>query len=302
MAKTNTPFLSLGSAGTIAKAITTQKRDGFTIVRGMPVPSYRNTLPQQYQRWLYFDYVYLWSLQSEATRAIYAAIGSRLHIPAMAAWMRYHLRELPDFAAYWKLDYMLGAITPDSSRNANHATIFGPSPIAGLIDGAAHFDGLNDYLFIAGNPTLDITQALTLECLARVHTWDTEWLFDYNKTSAWADEAYGLFYRATKKFSFLLAGPNVTLDTTSTYDSGTWYHVAATYDRQNMRIYVNGEQDGVSPQNAAINVPPGANAALGRRGNVGTNYAKANIDHFIIYNRCLDATEIKRHSKRRYPY
>lgn len=153
MAKVKNPLLSLGARGKLGD-ITYLRRRHTDIAEKTPVLPYFLTLPAQYQRWLYQDYAYLWRQQDEATRKAYAAGGLRFHLTGFQYWMKYHLTNLPDLAAWWTLDEKSGATAHDRSRNANHGTILGASPTGGLIDGALRFDGLNDLVQIPSSPSL----------------------------------------------------------------------------------------------------------------------------------------------------
>lgn len=64
MSKTRTPFFSLGSRGTVAKTITTQKFKGATLVRTRPVPTDPKTPAQLAQRQRYRDAVAVWNALS----------------------------------------------------------------------------------------------------------------------------------------------------------------------------------------------------------------------------------------------
>lgn len=146
----------MGAKGTVGGALTAQKRGGDTILRSTPVPTDPYSLAQAYQRWIYKDYAYLWTLLLEATKQTYRTRASKYHITGFSLWMREHLRDLPDILAWWRLDDNLGATTIDSSKNENDASIFGASPATGLIDHCLEFDGLNDYLQVSNITNIHI--------------------------------------------------------------------------------------------------------------------------------------------------
>ncbi len=87
---------------------------------------------------------------------------------------------------------------------------------------------------------------------------------------------------------------------TTSWISGSWYHIVARWDSDNtvassnyVELYVNGSNSGVSNgQTANSNtIAPGANNAIGARTD-GTKSAQALIDDFAIYDRVLTTTEI----------
>lgn len=163
MAKTRSPFFSLASLGTIGKAVTTQASKGNTIVRAKPTPANPNSLPQQYQRWLYQDYAHLWTQQSIPTQRTYSANGVRHHLTGFQYWMKQRLLYLPFNAAIWHLDTPIKATTPDLSRNTNTGTVFGCTATPGRIDGAFHFDGFNDQVRTDPHPSLHLRDQITIE-------------------------------------------------------------------------------------------------------------------------------------------
>jgi hypothetical protein len=77
---------------------------------------------------------------------------------------------------------------------------------------------------------------------------------------------------------------------------GKWYHVAATYDGQMMRVYVNGEEAASLPRDGSIN-PSGANPCLGSYapGHSGA-FFQGVLDEVRIYNRPLTPDEIRKHA------
>jgi len=70
---------------------------------------------------------------------------------------------------------------------------------------------------------------------------------------------------------------------------GVWYHVVGTYDRQHVKIYINGKLRGSAARTEAIQ-STGTNTVVGFWNN---EYFQGFIDEVRIYNRALSAEEIK---------
>lgn len=301
MAKTKTPLLSLGSQGSIGNALTTQRRGQATLLRKKPIPAYRRTLPQQYQRWLYEDYAYLWRQQSLATRQAYASLGYRHHLTGYQYWMKYHLTHLPDIAAMYHLDEKGGAIAYDASRNQNHAIIIGASPTTGLINGARLFDGLNDWLNCGHHSSLDITTSFTMECIVQANPPTRMIAAKSAAQTSWE------FQSRLNKARILIKGiTQATRETATNITDGLNHFLHARYnsDLLTLDIFLDGLLDnglfvGVVP--SAINSLPAVDVNIGTYGNGLGWWFSAMIDHYIIYTRPLDDSEIYRHSLRRYP-
>ena len=69
--------------------------------------------------------------------------------------------------AYWKFDEGTGTTTYDGSGNNKTGQMItvasSPTWVSGKYGSALNFDGTNDYIQVADNSTLDITDAITLE-------------------------------------------------------------------------------------------------------------------------------------------
>ena len=70
---------------------------------------------------------------------------------------------------------------------------------------------------------------------------------------------------------------------------GVWYHIVGTYNRQHVKIYVNGKLKGLSVRTGAM-PSNGNNTVVGFWNN---EYFSGLIDEVRIYNRALSAEEIK---------
>ena len=71
---------------------------------------------------------------------------------------------------------------------------------------------------------------------------------------------------------------------------GKWYHVVATYDGTNQKIYVNGVLE--NTRGSAGYRAPSITTKIARRGQ-GTNFINGTLDDVRIYNRALSAAEVQ---------
>lgn len=300
MTKLKTPLLSMDAHGTVGNAITFQSSTKRKYAREKPELPYSRTLPQQYQRWLYEDYCYLWRQQSEATRQEYASAGVRHHLTGFQYWMKIKLVSLDDIVALWHCE----PPHTDYSRNGYDLTLAGVSAGPGLIGPAYYFDGLNDQAYALNPPLLDFTsEDFTIEFFVRPEELTT---------------TKGIYWRGWQNARGIaiiivrLAATNFRLSF-ETYQAGarqrtrssqlypwaldTWLHVALTRSGPDAVFFINGSSSGNLP---AVHIDPVSCTDHARLGIWHANYLKGWMDHFIIRNRVLDQAEITRHSERRY--
>jgi hypothetical protein len=84
----------------------------------------------------------------------------------------------------------------------------------------------------------------------------------------------------------------VTATGATSISANTWYHIAATYDGANIRVYVNGVQDGIQAQTGTVLASDTAGAnyylSLGR----GTPGGTRSYDEVAVYRTTLSASRL----------
>ncbi|MBL7190027.1 MAG: LamG domain-containing protein [Phycisphaerae bacterium] len=161
-----------------------------------------------------------------------------------------------DLLGYWNLDEDGGIIAEDSSGNGHDGTINGATWTTGKVGSALDFDGVDDYVLCAERvgtgpgvyPESLMPQTFTVSCWTKLDNFayfssfvgngmdtggDECGFFLYNW--GWVDDNeqdFGLAIRTETAMSYV--------ETPNIYQPNTWYHLAATYDGQDVRIYVDG--------------------------------------------------------------
>ena len=164
--------------------------------------------------------------------------------------------------------------------------------------GAYIFDGIDDYINISDNTSLDFGSTKDFSIIMWINTSfmraDQTLLFK----GVTGQTSYGLF--VNKDTGLVNAtiddGTNdVSVVSTSNVTNGSWYFVAATYNRTGLlSVYINGRQENTASISAVGSIDNNDYLAVGSRLNSsGTGlYFNGTIDHVQIWNRSLKAEQI----------
>jgi hypothetical protein len=199
----------------------------------------------------------------------------------------------PGLVGAWGFDAPSGATATDSSGGGQAGTIAGATrTTTGRFGGALSFDGVDDWVTVPDSNPLDLTTAMTIEAWVRPTAVAGDW-----RTVLLKEQPGNLIYA-------LYAGDNAGRAAThvfTTNDRGTnatsatplnaWTHLAATYDRTTLRLYVNGAQAGTRSLTGNLRTSTGV-LRIGGNGVWGEWFAGL-IDEVRVYNRALTAAEIQ---------
>ncbi|PWN65456.1 endo-beta-N-acetylglucosaminidase H [Chryseobacterium viscerum] len=96
---------------------------------------------------------------------------------------------------------------------------------------------------------------------------------------------------ANNKLQFVVSINNVQqkLASATALNANTWYHVAATYDGANMKLYINGALDATKAQTGSVNSTGAFN--VGYLYNTSRNF-NGKVDEVRVWKRALSQTEI----------
>lgn len=197
---------------------------------------------------------------------------SSQQIEGLVLWLR--MQEGPDNIAF------------DYSHHSNHGKLMNnPTWTAHGID----FNGVDQYLDCGNDPSLDITNNITIEMWVKTDT-GSGYLISKNDQSA-GDHQYAIYTSSNKARYYPTGSPSSAV---SSIPNSVWTHVVFTRTGGNGQFYINGVASGSS---AACTMPskPNFPVRLGCRWHLGTTahlLFDGLMDAVRIYNRALSEDEI----------
>ncbi len=183
----------------------------------------------------------------------------------------------------------------DSSGSANHGTLTNGAThsASGKYNQACSFDGTDDYVAVADSASLDLTHGFTLAAwvfpTSAMTTFKSIMVKDYVFYLYGSSEGYCGAGGILAGYDTGTTAVNACYGTALT--ANTWTHLAATYNRTSLIIYVNGVPVTSAAGSAFLPVGIGAvrigssNAAFGE-------YFAGLIDEPYIKNTALSAAEV----------
>ncbi|MDD5518384.1 MAG: hypothetical protein PHV98_03420 [Candidatus Omnitrophica bacterium] len=159
------------------------------------------------------------------------------------------------------------------------------------------FDGVNDYVNVANDWSLNMPSAMTVEAWVKPSTLNTA-LGIAGRYYGAGDYMFNFRVESDNRFRFRVddsASASYYAYSTTLSQPGEFFHVVGTYGNSTINIYVNGILESSQPGGADI-LQTVTNLAIGDIV-AGTLTQPFNglIDEFRIYNRALSANEVRSH-------
>ncbi len=158
------------------------------------------------------------------------------------------VNENPSTTDTWPSEYLgvwhMELAGVDASRHGNNAKVLGTSDGPEKIGLSRSFDGVDDYLLVPYNLSLQIDQGICIE------TWIQIGDDDEIAEAIFTKEDDYTFWYAKEILRFTIAGKS--LEKPFHFEDNTWYHVYAIYDRSFMRLFVDGTEIGSLANTSAV--------------------------------------------------
>jgi len=217
-----------------------------------------------------------------------------------------------DLVAAYSFDEGSGPTVSDASGYGNSGIVSGAVwTAAGRFGGALVFNGVDSWVTIDPSPSLDLSWGMTLEAWVYPTASPNGWRTVIAK-EGWKSPEDGPYFNIVSYFLHASSSPDNQPATGVTIPSGgpggfsvsedavpagmtlpvnAWTHLAGTYDRTTLRLYVNGVE-------VAALAQPGNIVGFSRPLRIGGNrvwgeFFQGAIDEVRIYNRALSQAEIQ---------
>ena len=213
---------------------------------------------------------------------------------------------------HWDFNEGSGSILGDSSGYDNDGMVYGATWVDGIEGTALYLDGINDYIDVGNDDSLNPSDAITVAAwfkpesytgsgndplVTKGYTLHVDPYYQYhlgvNGDLRTAGERPGSFL-----FDVSVSGTIYEVQTPiDTWTAGNWYHIVGTFDGFTLAIYVNGNLEDSETIAILSMMNYGEDVYFGRFNNlIGQDidgYLPGTIDEIIIYDRALNAQEVK---------
>ncbi|WP_189001241.1 LamG domain-containing protein, partial [Paenibacillus nasutitermitis] len=210
--------------------------------------------------------------------------------------------ELPSPVGEWSFEEKSGNSIIDLSGNGNSATLVQGADIGnGDVSGhALILDGVDDYATIADHPLLDGMDQFSISFWVNLSSLPTQNYSIIGKeaiTDAMSGNSYRIIVTPSGKGHFVMSTASAgwystRANFTVPLQPGLWYHLVAVYDGQNARIYIDGNEEGVSNDISGSLLDTNEPIRIGYKSANNVDYTKAMMDEIQIYDKALTPQQI----------
>ena len=199
---------------------------------------------------------------------------------------------VPEGLVAW---YELNGDAVDSSGNGFDGTNNGAIATTDRFDntnGAMSFDGSNDYIDCGNDSALNPADAITISVWVKLNSKDIDQEI-IRKSRDSSGEVYEIFIKDNNEIFFGIRDSSGTENyvlPSTTLTTGVWHHIVGTYDKQYLRLYLNGDEIGSESSTLTLD-SSSKNLSIGYN-DAGTKYFNGDIDDVRLYNRALSTDEI----------
>jgi len=207
----------------------------------------------------------------------------------------------PGPVGYWNFDEGYGTTAYDSTGYKNDGTITGATWVKnGKKGGALSFNGSSDYVQIADDESLNITDEIAISVWIKPELVQATAATIVSKGTLTGsdfvrDQNYFLHMSTNREIKITYGdGIDYQTETGSIISTDIWHHIVAILNGTNILLYIDGVLDDSWGQNYIPITGDGANLHIGMKSYIHSAYAfNGLIDEVRIYDSALSADEVK---------
>lgn len=201
-----------------------------------------------------------------------------------------------DLALYLPMNEGAGRTANDKTKYSNDGAITGAIWKGGKILGKClSFDGTDDLVAIKSSSSIEISGQITVSAWIKATNFTNDYACVLSKVAA--ADGFGLEKpTGVNKLHFAIAdGTDWQTAVTGTLSTGTWYHIAGSYDGTNIRIYVDSVLKDTTAHNPLTSTTNDMIIGRHATNTAADRFWTGEIDEVRVYDRVLSLDEIKRH-------
>ena len=197
--------------------------------------------------------------------------------------------------------YISGSTTwNDVSRSGNNGALINGPTFNSANGGSIVFDGTNDFVDLSSYANNSLwnslwTNGISFDCIIRLtspYSFSQRSIFCRSSGSD-GNNWFNFSVEIDRRLRFWM-GNYVPAYTTTSLTAGVIYHITLTWDKSNVRYYINSVLDSTTGMSNVLTTGTATALALGSGGNAFSGWEfPGNIYNFSVYNRELSATEIQ---------
>ena len=208
-----------------------------------------------------------------------------------------------NLVAYYNMNEASGTTLTDLTSNSNNGTATNMANddwVSNSLfaqDYALDFDGSNDYVEIADDDALDISNTISISA----------WIYPTNvankdgiiskRTSTENNGDWALRFTGSRTLKWLIwdGGSNGSVSSSSSISLNTWSHIAITHDNStnNTKFYINGSLDASVTSLSKSVSGNSSNVYVGWDGQQGDKFFTGKIDEIRIWNNIRTQVQIQ---------
>ncbi|HDZ13414.1 hypothetical protein LCGC14_0622040 [marine sediment metagenome] len=198
---------------------------------------------------------------------------------------------------YWYMPEGSGNIVNDLSGNGNTGTFVANAHfVPGKLGPAVNLDGTGDAISLGNIAILNGVSAFTISIWVKKGEQPFTTSRHIISKDGGGDDTFRLFSGTTDRISFFVnttGGEGLTLDNADTTITDlNWHHIVAIYTGANLNVYLDNILSVEQPAITGTVVATAHDFTIGARSGGSSQVWLGDIDHAMIFNRALSASEI----------